>query len=175
MNRKKIIDFNHYYMDIAKTVQERANCLGKKVGAVIIVQNRVVSTGYNGVPENMKNCIDGGCARCYKKHVIEKEKKSKGSGKSYDECICVHAEQNAMIASARLGVPIQEGIVFTTVQPCFGCIKQMLQARIRKVVYLRAWEPPKRLKSEYEKIQNRFPDGIEPLNQLPPLELKEAA
>ncbi len=55
---------DEYYMGIAFAVRERANCLGNRVGAVIVKGNRVISTGYNGVPEGMTNCLDGGCLRC---------------------------------------------------------------------------------------------------------------
>lgn len=61
---RKLPDFEEYYMNIAFAVRQRANCKGYKVGAVLVVKNRIVSTGYNGVPEGMKNCLDGGCDRC---------------------------------------------------------------------------------------------------------------
>ena len=60
----KIPDFDSYYMNIAFAVRRRANCTGYKVGAVLVVNNRVISTGYNGVPEGMTNCLNGGCDRC---------------------------------------------------------------------------------------------------------------
>jgi dCMP deaminase len=66
-------------------VREKANRLGRKVGAVIVKENRVISTGYNGAPERMTNCMDGGCVRCRDKETYEKSV-------GYDVCICVHAE-----------------------------------------------------------------------------------
>ncbi len=83
-------------MNIALAVRERADCLGQKVGAIIVLSHRIVATGYNGTPAGMRNCSDGGCIRCAnrdKKYV---------SGSAYDLCICVHAEQNAILAAADL-------------------------------------------------------------------------
>ena len=85
---------DQYYMNIAIAVREKANCLGRKVGAVIVRQNRIISTGYNGTPEGMTNCLDGGCVRC-------KDKEAYSASVGYDVCICVNAEQNALITAAR--------------------------------------------------------------------------
>jgi dCMP deaminase len=161
MPNEPLPSFDQYYIDLAEAVSRRANCLGKKVGAIIVVGNRI---GYNGVPEGMANCLDGGCKVClWKKKVRDKDKrfkeKRKGSGKRYDDCICVHAEQNALMTAARVGIPIEGGIVYTTWQPCFGCTKQMLQAKIQKIVFeripsdRRLWEP-------YREIQDEFPAGV---------------
>ncbi len=166
MPKKSLPSFDQYYMDLAESVSKRANCLGKKVGAIIVVGNRIVSTGYNGVPESMTNCMEGGCKVClWKKRARDKNKnykeKRKGSGKSYDDCICVHAEQNALMTAARVGIPIEGGIVYTTWQPCFGCTKQMLQAKITKIVFKNEWIPTdRRLRQPYQEIQDEFPDGV---------------
>jgi dCMP deaminase len=162
-----MISFDRYYMSIAHAVQQRANCLGKRVGAVIVVGNRIVATGYNGVPEGMTNCLEYGCRVCHdkkkvrdKKKTTKKKERRKGNGKRYDDCICVHAEQNALMTAARFGIAVENGEVYTTTRPCFGCIKQMLQAKIRKVVYEKDWMPDRRLQREYEEIQKRFPDKV---------------
>ncbi len=147
-------DRNSYYMGIAMAVRERADCLGSRVGAIIVVANRIVATGYNGTPENMTNCSEGGCHRC-----AHREEYPSGTG--YDLCICVHAEQNALLAAARFGIAVQGGVVYTTMRPCFGCTKEMLQAGIRGVYYLHEWthpDPDKR--SQYELLQGRFVDGL---------------
>ena len=85
-------------------VREKANCLGRKVGAVIVKENRIISTGYNGTPEGVRNCLDGGCLRC-------KDHKTYVQSIGYDVCICVHAEQNALIAAARFGNSIENAVV----------------------------------------------------------------
>src|SRR5512142_3260742 len=94
-------DRHHYFMGIALAVRQRADCTGQKVGAVIVVDRRIVSTGYNGTPSGMQNCSDGGCHRC-----ANRDKKY-ASGTAYDLCICVHAEQNAILSAARFGIGVQ--------------------------------------------------------------------
>ena len=83
------MNWDEYYMNIAFAVREKANCSGNRVGAVIVKDNRVISTGYNGVPEGMPNCSDGGCLRCRNTDGMFP------SGSGYDLCICVHAEASA--------------------------------------------------------------------------------
>jgi dCMP deaminase len=151
-----------YFMGIAMAVRRRANCRGSRVGAIIVVDGRIVSTGYNGTPEKMPNCLDGGCDRCANRQKYI-------SGTAYDLCICVHAEQNALLAAARFGIAVQGGTLYTTLQPCFGCTKEMLQAKIKKVFYLHPWSyPDQTLHAEYKKIQARFPEGLRPFSMRDP-------
>jgi dCMP deaminase len=143
-----------YYMLIAMAVRQRANCLGNRVGAVLVLNDRIVSTGYNGTPQNMRNCDDGGCERC-----ANRQKYSAGVG--YDVCICVHAEQNALISASRFGTPVEGASLYTTMRPCFGCAKELLQARIQSVYYLHEWQhPDPDLWRQYLLLQQRFPGGV---------------
>lgn len=119
-------------MGIALAVRARANCTGRRVGAIVVRDYRILSTGYNGTPSKMVNCEDGGCHRCSHPEAYP-------AGEGYDVCICVHAEQNALLAAARFGVAIENCTVYTTLQPCFGCLKELLQANVREVCYLRPW------------------------------------
>ena len=150
-------DTDTYYMGIAFAVREKANCTGNRVGAVIVRDNRVISTGYNGVPEGMTNCLDGGCLRCRNPNGMFP------SGTGYDLCICVHAEQNAILSAARFGIAVENSTLYTTMQPCFGCAKEIAQAKISQVVYLHPWVPAdpdpemdRDKKSEYEKIMAKI-------------------
>ncbi len=166
MSKEKLPSTDEYYMGIALAVREKANCTGNRVAAVIVKENRVVSTGYNGVPEGMKNCLDGGCLRCSNPNGQFK------SGTGYDLCICVHAEQNALLAAARFGISVNGATLYTTMQPCFGCAKELVQAGVSQVVYLHPWIPTdvdpemdRLKKAEYDKITARtsirqldFPD-----------------
>ena len=155
-----------YFMNIAMAVRLRANCRGNRVGAIVVLDNRIISTGYNGTPENMTNCLDGGCYRCANRD------KSYKSGEAYDLCICVHAEQNAILAAARFGISTSGSTMYTTMRPCFGCAKEMLQAQVRSVYYLHEWTPSAKedvLKTaaqaaEYEKLMIRFPGGVHQLD-----------
>lgn len=143
-----------YYMLIAMAVRKRANCLGNRVGAVLVLNDRIVSTGYNGTPQGMPNCDDGGCERCANRQKY-------GSGTGYDVCICVHAEQNALISASRFGTPVEGASLYTTMRPCFGCAKELLQARIHTVYYLHEWQHPDRdLWRQYLMVQQRFPGGV---------------
>jgi dCMP deaminase len=149
------MDTDEYYMGIAIAVSKRANCLGRKVGAVLVKENRIISTGYNGTPENVKNCIDGGCVRCTKKREY--------SPANYDICICVHAEQNSIVTAARFGIAIAGSTAYSTLQPCFNCTKEMLQAGVCRVVYreeLGSEHKDPDVHQMYVDLQNKFPDGI---------------
>jgi len=147
-------DWDEYYMRIALAVRARANCLGRRVGAILVKGDRIISTGYNGTPENLPNCLDGGCDRCANKEKYE-------SGKDYDLCICVHAEQNALLAAARFGIATEGAVLYSTMRPCFGCTKELLQAKISTVYYLHDWAyPDPEKQKEYEKIQSYIPGGV---------------
>ncbi len=150
-----------YFMAIAYAVRERANCRGYKVGAIVVLQGRVVSTGYNGTPENMPNCDEGGCVRCAARAQPASRRPKYKSGTGYDVCICVHAEQNALLAAARFGIPVAGGLIYTTIQPCFGCLKELVQAHIEGVRYRHAWShPDKTLKPQYDVLKAHFRQGV---------------
>jgi dCMP deaminase len=141
-------------MLIAMAVRRRANCIGNRVGAVLVLDDRIISTGYNGTPQNMPNCDEGGCERC-----AHREKYGTSTG--YDVCICVHAEQNALISAARFGTPVEGASLYTTLRPCFGCAKELLQARVHAVFYLHEWRyPDPDLWRQYLLLQQRCPGGV---------------
>jgi dCMP deaminase len=157
-------EYPEYFMNIAMAVRERANCLGSRVGAVLILGYRVISTGYNGTPSGMTNCDDGGCERCSNRGQYK-------SGTAYDICICVHAEQNALLSAARFGTPVEGADLFTTTRPCFGCTKELLQAQVNAVYYLHEWShPDERFAREYERLQKRFPGGVHKVEMPDPRE-----
>jgi len=93
---------------------------------LIVVDNAIIATGYNGTPVGVRNCADGGCPRCASDAPV-------GSG--YDACICVHAEQNAILFAARHGNATQGGILYSTLRPCFGCLKEAIQAGLKRIVF----------------------------------------
>lgn len=143
-----------YFMGIALAVRERADCLGRRVGAVVVLDGRIISTGYNGVPHGMPHCTQGGCYRCAHPEAFP-------PGQGYDLCICVHAEQNALIAAARFGIAVEGSLLYSTVRPCFGCSKELLQAKIQGVRYIHDWVPGQgQQREQYERIQRQFPQGV---------------
>ncbi len=117
-----------YYMEIADAVRRKASCCKRHVGAVLVLGNRIISTGYNGTPEGMANCDEYGCIRCAQEDLFP-------AGSGYDVCICVHAEQNALLTAARYGISVKGATVYTTLAPCFTCMKELLQAQVHSVYY----------------------------------------
>jgi len=115
-----------YYLGIARAVAVRASCLRRQVGALIVVDNAIIATGYNGTPVGVRNCSDGGCPRCASDAPV---------GAGYDACICVHAEQNAILFAARHGNATQGGSLYSTLRPCFGCLKEAIQAGLKRIVF----------------------------------------
>jgi dCMP deaminase len=148
-----------FYMRLALVVESGAKCLGSRVGAVIVRDNRVLGSGYNGTPAGYPNCTESelGCRRC----ALRLEAPDAGlAGKLYDICLCVHAEQNAMLTAARFGTAIDGAVVYTTVQPCFNCLKEIMQTRIRGVVFRRDWEARHPdyawVSTEYERLVEHY-------------------
>lgn len=136
-------DRDAYYMAIAEAARARACCVGSRVGAVIVRENRVISTGYNGTPTGFANCdhLEWGCVRCRDSQLIAHGAAHLASdqghqhGRSLDKCICVHAEQNALLAAAKYGIQVEEGTLYSTLRPCFGCLKEAIQAGIVRIVF----------------------------------------
>ena len=135
-------------MDIARTVATRANCTGSRVGAVLVAENRIIATGFNGTPSGFPNCLDGGCVRCRDRALAKAGRKSEMSDKSLakgpkqlDICICVHAEANALLSAARAGTRTDATALYTTHKPCFTCLKESIQAGVQRVVYLNDYVP----------------------------------
>ncbi len=113
-------------MEIAQVVAKRSNCSRRSVGAVIVRDRHILSTGYNGTPRQVKNCFEGGCPRCAGKAE---------SGTHLDECLCTHAEQNAICQAACYGTFIDGSVIYVTISPCLTCAKLIINAGIKEVVY----------------------------------------
>jgi dCMP deaminase len=123
-----------YFMLLAVATRERAACLRRHVGAILVADQRIIATGYNGTPTGFPNCDEGGCHRCAHPQDYE-------AGRGYDVCICVHAEQNAVLQAAKLGYTVSGSTCYSTLRPCFGCLKELYQAGVTGVRYLNAWTP----------------------------------
>lgn len=120
-------DNDTYFMRMAELVATRSTCLRRQVGAVIVKEKRVLTTGYNGAPRGLRHCEEVGCVR--QQNNVE-------SGTRHELCRGVHAEQNAVIQGAYFGVSIKGGTVYTTNFPCVLCAKILLNAGIEEIVYL---------------------------------------
>lgn len=118
--------WDEYFMNIAEVVATRSNCSRRHVGAVIVRNRHILATGYNGTPHGVKNCFAGGCPRCA--HTTK-------SGSHLEECLCVHAEQNAICQAALHGHAIEGASVYVTISPCLTCAKLIINSGITEVVY----------------------------------------
>jgi len=119
-------NWDEYFMSIARVVASRSNCVKRKVAAVITLDKRIVSTGYNGTPRGTRNCNEGGCPRC--NGFAE-------GGKRLDECLCSHGEENAITQVAYHGSSIRGATIYTTFSPCLTCTKMIINSGIVEVVY----------------------------------------
>ncbi|NLL94309.1 MAG: cytidine deaminase [Thermoplasmatales archaeon] len=119
-------DNDKYFMDMAELVSKRSTCVRRQVGAVIVKDKRVLTTGYNGSPRGTMHCEEKGCIR---------EQMNIPSGTRHELCRGVHAEQNAVIQAAYFGVSIKDGTIYTTTYPCSMCAKIIINAGIVEVVY----------------------------------------
>ena len=141
------IDKENYYLDIAETVLERATCLRRCYGAIIVKNDEIIATGYNGAPRGRKNCTDMGyCAR---------EALGVPSGQRYELCRSVHAEANAIISAARsdiiggtlylVGRDAKTGNLLNDATSCSMCRRFIINAGIERVVI-------RRTKTEYSVV-----------------------
>ncbi|MDR0310584.1 MAG: AAA family ATPase [Acidobacteriota bacterium] len=118
--------WDEYFMNIAKVVATRSNCMKRKVAAIIVKDRRVISTGYNGTPRGARNCNEGGCPRC---------NGMAASGTALDECLCSHGEENAITQAAYHGISLKGSTLYTTFAPCLQCTKLIINSGIVEVVY----------------------------------------
>ncbi|MBW2406830.1 MAG: cytidine/deoxycytidylate deaminase family protein [Deltaproteobacteria bacterium] len=115
-----------YFMDITFLVARRSTCLRRAVGAIVVKDKRILSTGYNGAPAGIKHCLETGCLR---------EKLNIASGQNHELCRGIHAEQNAIIQAAYHGVSIKGAALFCTNLPCSICAKMIINAGIIRICY----------------------------------------
>ncbi len=114
-------------MEIAEIVKKRSTCLRRQVGAVIVRENRIITTGYNGAPSGLKHCTDIG--------ICERQRLGIPSGERHELCRALHAEQNALIQAAKVGVSTEGATIYVTVQPCIICGKMLINAGIVRIVH----------------------------------------
>lgn len=136
------INKDRYYLGIAQQVAERSTCLRRNYGAVIVNNDEIISTGYNGAPRGEMNCID--CGFC------ERELQNVPKGERYELCVAVHAEQNAIISAARremaggtiyiVGIEAKDGS-YANPAPCLICRRMIVNAGISRCVGMVNGEP----------------------------------
>ncbi len=118
-------DWDNYFMQIATVVATRSTCSRRQVGALLVQNKRILSTGYNGAPSGLSHCLEVGCLR---------EKLQVPSGERHELCRGLHAEQNAIIQAAVHGVAIKDAVLYCTHYPCSLCAKMLVNAGVRNLV-----------------------------------------
>jgi len=135
---------------MAYLVAERSTCLRHHVGAVIVRDKRILTTGYNGAARGVKDCVELGCLR---------NEKGIPSGERHEICRAIHAEQNAIIQAGLHGINIADSVIYCTHSPCILCAKMIVNARIKKFVTAgeyadKSFSPLfKEARVEYEKVK----------------------
>jgi dCMP deaminase len=119
-------EWDDYFLEIAEVVKQRATCIRRKVGCLIVQDKRILATGYNGAPQNISHCDEGTCIRI---------KMNVPSGERHELCRGLHAEQNAIIQAAKHGINIGGSTLYCTTQPCAICAKMIINANIKRIVY----------------------------------------
>lgn len=120
-------------MDITHLVAKRSTCLRRQVGAILVKDKKILTTGYNGAPSHLPHCLDIGCLR---------ETLGIPSGERHELCRGLHAEQNAIIQAAYHGVEIQGATLYCTNHPCIICSKMIINSGIVRVVYEEGYADP---------------------------------
>jgi len=117
--------WDHYFMQIATVVASRSTCMRRRVGALLVLNKRILATGYNGAPVGLAHCGEIGCLR---------QEMQVPSGERHELCRGLHAEQNAIIQAAVHGAAIRDSILYCTHYPCAVCAKMLVNAGVSSLV-----------------------------------------
>ncbi|KAI7899294.1 cytidine deaminase-like protein [Cokeromyces recurvatus] len=117
-----------YFMQLSDLAARRSNCMKRRVGCILVKDSRVIATGYNGTPRGLRNCNEGGCGRC---------NEGAPCGTGLDRCLCMHAEENALLEAGRgSNVALDNGVIlYCNTCPCLGCAIKIIQQGVKEVVY----------------------------------------
>lgn len=126
--------WHDYFMMLAKLVSVRSTCNSRKIGAVVVRKNRILATGYNGAVHGAPHCIDRGPDFCLRRSIGAHD------AEKYNYCISSHAEVNAIDQAARFGIPLDGAALYSTLEPCNWCFKQLIQAGIREIYYEKPYD-----------------------------------
>ncbi|KAI8365760.1 cytidine deaminase-like protein [Blakeslea trispora] len=120
-----------YFMQLSDLAAQRSNCMKRRVGCILVKDHRVIATGYNGTPRGLRNCNEGGCGRC---------NDATPCGAGLDRCLCMHAEENALLEAGRSIVVYDSSVVlYCNTCPCLGCAIKIVQQGVKEVVYNRSY------------------------------------
>lgn len=123
-------DWDNYFLELARLVSKRSTCLRRKVGAVVVKDKHILSTGYNGAPKKITHCDKAGCVRIRLKIP---------SGQRHELCRGLHAEQNAIIQAALYGTSLNGATLYCTNLPCSICAKMIINAGIKNIISIKGY------------------------------------
>lgn len=119
-------NWDEYFMEITSVVAKRSTCLRRQVGAILVKEKHILATGYNGAPKGLPHCVETGCLR---------QQLGVPSGERHELCRALHAEQNAIVQAANLGIAIRGSTLYCTTAPCSLCAKMLINAGVTRVVF----------------------------------------
>ncbi|KFH43872.1 Deoxycytidylate deaminase-like protein [Hapsidospora chrysogenum ATCC 11550] len=153
-----------YFMALASLASQRSNCMKRRVGCVLVGrERRVISTGYNGTPRGLRNCAEGGCPRC---------NSGDGSGVGLATCLCIHAEENALLEAGR--ERIRDGaVLYCDTCPCLTCSIKICQVGISEVVYAQGYSMDNETAEVFRQAGVKLRQFVPPPNGLIHLEKME--
>ncbi|ESZ98426.1 putative dCMP deaminase [Sclerotinia borealis F-4128] len=152
--------WDQYFMQLASLAAQRSNCMKRRVGCVLVREHRVISTGYNGTPRGLLNCGEGGCARC---------NEGQSSGVGLGTCLCLHAEENALLEAGRERVR-ENAILYCDTCPCLTCSIKIVQVGISEVVYSQGYSMDAETAAVFGQAGIKLRQFIPPANGLIHLE-----
>ena len=126
-------DWDQYFMEITTVVAKRSTCLRRQIGAILVRDKHILATGYNGAPKRLAHCAETGCLR---------QQLGVPSGERHELCRALHAEQNAIIQAAKVGVSTEGATIYITLQPCVICAKMLVNAGITRIVHRGEYPDP---------------------------------
>ena len=125
--------WDEYFMNIVQVTATRSTCCRRQVGAVLVRDNRLLATGYNGVPKGIPHCDKVGCMR---------QQMNVPSGERHELCRGLHAEQNVLIQAAIYGVSVAGATLYCNTKPCSICTKMLVNAEIKRIVFFEGYDDP---------------------------------
>lgn len=138
---------HNFFMDTAVSLSKQSNCVSRKVGAVIVKDDRIVSMGYNGSPKGFTNCSD----------VFDENNFDRKEHHAWSDVYEIHAEMNAIMFAGKEGIPLKGSTMYVTLKPCDQCLKNLIVSGIKKVYYLTEYD----LVCADNKLYNYINDKIE--------------
>ena len=139
------------FLQLAEEAARTSNCVSRHVGCVIAQGTSVIVSGWNGVHavSSDVSCVAAGCPHCTHAETV--------TGVGNDRCICVHAEQTAIAAAAKIGIAVKDATLYSTLRPCLNCAGSTLAAGIERVVYSRDWQyAENELEKAHRELSERF-------------------